>query len=93
METKSVELTKFYNHFKKNCTVKVIDTAESRTYFHWKRLLFDSLNSDQMLELADYIKETFSTRGLYSHNLPKLHAFDGRLCLTVDVEQINEKIK
>ena len=89
----SKELEKFYNHFKKNCNVRVVGTSESRTFYHWKRLILEPLSSDEMLELAYYIKATFSNKGLYSHLLPKLGSFGNQLCLTVDVSQINEKIK
>lgn len=93
MATHSSEITKFYNHFKTNCKVKVVDVIEERTFFHWKRLVFNDLNCEEMLEVATYIKNTFSTKGNYSHLLPTLHTYNDRLCLTVDVSEINKKIK
>ncbi len=90
----SKELSKLKKHFKANCNVKVINTIETKQYFHWKRLVFDfGLNCEELEDITSYIRYTFSTPGKYSHQLPKLGVFKGNLCLTVDAEQINDKIK
>jgi len=88
----SKELTTLYNHFKENCSVKVEGKLEERQYPHWKRLMFHSLDCEQMDEISRYIKNTFSNVGKYSHKLPQLCVYNGFLCLTVDIAQIKEKL-
>ena len=88
----SPELKAFKEHFQASCSVKVTDTAENKSYFHWKRLCFNALNCEEMLQIAQYIKNTFSNVGDYSHLRPKLHIYDDGLCLTVDVSEIKDKI-
>jgi len=88
----SKELKEFKKHFSQNCNVKVLGTIEQTHLPHWKRLCFNSLNCEEMLEVSNYIKNTFSVDGKYSHLLPKLHPYNGVLCLTIDVNQIREKI-
>ena len=89
----SKELSEFKKHFQSNCGVKVIDTIEESTFPHWKRLCFGPLNCEEMLEVSSYIRITFGTPGNYSHLSPKLHSYNGILCLTVDVSHIRDKIK
>jgi len=89
----SKELKAFKKHFEENCKVKVIRTIEEAEYPHWKRLGFGPLNCEEMREVSEYIKNTFSSPGKHSHKLPKLHAYNNYLCLTVDVCSITEKIK
>lgn len=89
----SKELTAFKKHFQGNCPVKVIDTIEEPHFPHWKRLCFNQLNCEEMVEVAAYIKNTFGTPGGYSHLSPKLHTYNNFLCLTVDISVIKEKIK
>lgn len=88
----SKELKALKKHFTENCNVKVIATIEEATYPHWKRLCFGSLNCEEMIQVSSYIKKTFSTEGKYSHLLPKLHPYNGFLCLTIDVSQIKDKL-
>lgn len=90
--TKSKELIAFYRHFVANCSVKVEMSLEEKTYFHWKRLVFHQLNHDDLVKIAQYLRDTFRNEGRYSHLLPKLGSYNGYLCLTVDVSQIREKI-
>ena len=71
----------------------IIDTIEENHLPQWKRLCFNQLNCDEMIEISLYIKKTFSVEGRYSHLLPKLQIYNGFLCLNVDVSQINDKIK
>ena len=89
---KSKELQAFKKHFIENCSVRVFDTIEHRNYFHWKRLEFSTLNHDDIIEIAKYIRDTFSTDGSYTHLSPKLHAFNCNLVLTVDVDLIKSHI-
>jgi hypothetical protein len=88
----SPELKAFLHHFQKNCSVKVIDTIEENHLPHWKRLCFELLNCEEMLHLGQYIKNTFSESGKYSHLQPKIHTYKNELCLTVDVSHIKSKI-
>jgi hypothetical protein len=88
----SPELKAFKEHFKANCSVKVTDTVENKSYFHWKRLCFNSLNCEELLQIAQYIKNTFSNTDNDSHLRLKLHIYDDGLCLTVDVSDIKDKI-
>ena len=88
----SPELKAFKEHFKANCSVKVTDVIEDRTFFHWKRLCFNSLDCEEMMQIAQYIKNTFSNPGNYSHLLPKVYVYNHELCLTVDVSDIKNKI-
>lgn len=88
----SKELIAFKKHFERNCSIKVIDTIEESRYPHWKRLCFQSLNCTQMVMLAEYIFDTFSNPGDFSHDMPKVHSYADMLCLTVDVADINKKI-
>jgi hypothetical protein len=89
----SKELKEFKKHFEANCSVKVIDTIEENHLPHWKRLCFNQLNCDEMIEISSYIKKTFSVEGKYSHLSPKLQIYNRVLCLTVDISQINDKIR
>jgi len=89
----SKEIAAFKKHFEANCPrIKVITTVECNTYPHWKRLIFASLNCEEMMEVARYIKKTFSNEGMYSHLRPRLGVDDNYLSLTVDIAQIQEKI-
>jgi hypothetical protein len=88
----SKELAAFRKHFQENCSVRVEMTIEDENYFHWKRLVFHSLNCEEMNEISKYIQNTFSNEGKYSHLLPKLGVHNGFLCLTVDSKEIKEKI-
>lgn len=88
----SKELTAFRKHFEANTSIRVVRSLEERYCPHWKRLLLPSLNCDELAQVSDYIRRTFSSAGTYSHRLPKLGSYDGALCLTVDVGQIKEFI-
>lgn len=91
------ELKKLVKHFKENCNVRVVSTIEERTFPHWKRLVFDSLNCDDMMKISEYIKTYFSEKGNYSHLLPQLHAYNYNgnscICLTFDIEEIKKHLK
>jgi hypothetical protein len=89
MSKTSKELKEFKKHFEANCRVKVTGTIEEAHFPHWKRLCFDSLNCDEMKEVGEYIKNTFSNPFDFSYKLPKLHAYNNYLCLTVDVSSIS----
>lgn len=93
MEKTSEELKKFKEHFLANTiNIKIVDTTEERSFYHWKTLIFNSLNVEEMLEIANYIIKTFSQKGKFSHLLPKLNCRDGLLALTVDEDQIKKFI-
>ena len=86
------ELKAFKEHFESWCDIKVQLTIEDKRTPHWKRLVFDSMDCDDMEGISNYIHNTFSNKGRYSHKLPTLGVHNGFLCLTVDVAQIKEKI-
>lgn len=88
----SKELEAFKKHFEANCSVKVIDAIEQNMYPHWKRLCFISLNCEDLLKISEYIRNTFSEPGNYSHLAPKIGYYDSCICLTVDVKDIIKKI-
>ncbi len=90
--TRSKELAAFKKHFEQNCSVQLAGTIEERTYPHWKRLAFGSLDCEELEEISRYIRDTFSTAGRYSHKIPKIGSYGGDLCLTVDVKYIQEFI-
>jgi hypothetical protein len=89
----SKELRLLLDAFKKSTGITPIGVREDRTFYHWKRLIFGQLNSEQLLKISEFIVSHFSTRGKYSHLLPTLHSFDGQLALTFDAEEINEFLK
>lgn len=86
----SKELTKFRKHFEMHTSLIVVRSLEERHLPSWKRLMLPPLNCDELRIVSDYIRETFSTSNKFSYKLPKLCSYDGSLCLTVDVRQINE---
>jgi hypothetical protein len=88
----SKELKAFKAHFETSTGLRVMDIYEDRTTPHWKRLLFDSLDSEKMLKIAEYIMMNFSTPGRYSHLLPKIHSYNGYVALTVGVDEIEKFI-
>lgn len=88
----SNELSRFKEHFEKNTNMKVHDTYEHHSCYHWKRLLFSELNSEQLVIIGQYIKDTFSTPGKYSHLLPKIQTWGNDISITVDVDIINQFI-
>ena len=89
----SPELKKLSTHFTEYTGIKPLGIMEERNCPHWKRLIFQSLNCEQMEMIADYIRTTFSKKGLYTHLSPNLHSYDGYLCLTIDGREVNEFIK
>ena len=89
---KSKELLAFLKHFQANCSVRVEMAIEERTYLHWKRLVFHKLNCEEMDEISQYIKDTFSEKDRYTHLLPTIGVYNGFLCLTIDEKFIREII-
>jgi hypothetical protein len=90
----SPELKKFKDHFIQQTRMNPIACEENRTFMHWKRLIFAQLNCNDMEKISNYIKETFSTPGKFSHHLPKIQGWENNcIALTVDVSQIKEFIK
>jgi hypothetical protein len=91
----SPELKALVEHFKRECNVKLLfcGTLEQKQYPHWKRLvLTPGLDCEELQELSNYIKKTFSNKGRYTHKLPRVGIYNNELCLTVDIELIREKI-
>ena len=90
----SPELKALVEHFKENCNESLFcGTLETKTYFHWKRLVLKSgLDCEELQEISNYIKKTFSNKGRYTHKLPKVCIHKNDLCLTIDAELIREKI-
>ena len=89
----SEELIRLRNEFIKSTGITPDDTEENRTFYHWKRLIFTELNSEQLKKISEFIIKNFSTRGQYSHLLPTLHSFEGNIALTFDRDDINEFLK
>lgn len=88
----SDELVAFKKDFE-NKTGIIVDIAENRQYFHWKRLIFKKkLNCDDLEIISNYIKNTFMEKGRYTHLLPSITSWENYLVLTVDVEEIENFI-
>ena len=90
----SPELKELSKHFKKNCNEDLFcGTIEQNHLPHWKRLVLKStLDCEELQEISNYIKKTFSNKGRYTHKLPKVGIYKNDLCLTIDAELIREKI-
>ena len=88
----SKELKAFRAHFETSTGLRVTDIYEDRTTPHWKRLLFDSLDAEKLLKIAEYIMMNFSTPGRYSHLLPNVHAYQGYVALTIGEDEIHKFI-
>lgn len=88
----SKELKALAKDFSQKTEIKVFP-LEERTIFHWKRLVFRSgLNCEQMDTVSQYIKDTFSTKGIFTHLSPTVGVHNGNMCLTVRAEQVQEFI-
>lgn len=88
----STELKALKNDFESTTGMKVSGIEENRTFFHWKRLMFDELNCVDMNIISRYIRKRFTVTGNYTHLLPKLHSYNGVLALTISVEEIKKHI-
>ena len=89
----SKELTALKQDFKKHCpNIKIIKTIEEKDYKEWNRLVFESLNCDELIQIGTYIQKKFSIKDKFSHKLPKLHSYNGHLCLTISKSQIKNAI-
>ena len=89
----SNELKALKEHFEISTGIKVMDIYEDKTTPHWKRLLFDPIDSEKMLKISEYIMMNFSTPGEYSHLIPKIHSHQGYcLALTIGVDEIQKFI-
>jgi hypothetical protein len=91
----SAELNILKEHFKVNCpTVKVVSGLEEKSAPHWKRLMFNNgLNTDELISIGNYITKYFYVEGLYIHLQPKVCVYNGYLCLTIDVNNIDMFLK
>jgi len=88
----STELKALKKDFESTTGMKVTGVDENRSFFHWKRLIFDELNCVDMLVISTYIRKRFTVEGNYTHLLPKLHSYMGSLALTISVEEIKKHI-
>lgn len=88
----SKEIIALKKDFENFTGIKIRWVKEQPAYWSWKRLVLGSLNGEEMRKVADYIWERFYTKGMYTHLLPKIHSYEDRLVLTVDVEMIREFI-
>ena len=69
-------------------------TLEERTYPHWKRLVIrEPLNCEKLERIAKFISYKFSQPGKYSHLLVRLGMYDGKMCITADVEDLERIYK
>ena len=92
MEVISIELKKFKEHFEKNTGIKIQNTIEERNYFHWKRLVFDKLECDDLIKIGNYLKKYFHEDNYYYEYSPSLHVYNGMLTLTADIKLIKKFI-
>lgn len=88
----SKELTALRDHFFKTTGIEAYP-HEDCTYPHWKKISLSlTLNCEQLGAIAQYIKDTFSTEGKFTHLIPKLVVEGGNLFLKVDTKQVQEFI-
>ena len=87
----SKELSAFKKHFESNTKIKVYNTIEDRTFYHWKRLVLNSLNSKELMIISKYISINFSISNKHTQSV-KLGVYNNQLVLTADVKIINEFI-
>jgi hypothetical protein len=88
----SNELLRFKEHFEINTNIRVHDVYEHYSCYHWKRLLFHELNSEQLEIIGRYLKKTFYSHGKSSHLLPKIQTWGNDISITIDVNLINQFI-
>ena len=84
----------FSQDFTQATGIKVHAHCDDRTYPHWKRLILPSgLTCDDMEKISNFIKETFSQKGKYSHLLVTLGSHNGGITLTADIKDLERVYK
>ena len=89
---KSKELSAFVEHFRNNSGLVDVDSLEESHIFHWKRIDLGTMDVRDLDKVSKYIKETFSEPENFSHCLPKVGPYNGRMYLTVSSEEITKHI-
>jgi hypothetical protein len=92
MEEISKELKDVKDHFEKNTGIKVQKTIEERNYFHWKRLVFEKLECDDLIKIGNYLKKYFHEDNYYYEYSISLHEYCGMMTLTIDERLIKKFI-
>lgn len=70
-----------------------IKTNACEKVYGWYKLYLSSLDCEKMEIMARYIRLRFTCDGLYTHLLPTLSTFNGKLCLSISVELAEKKLK
>lgn len=70
--------------------IREIRVEVEHTY-PWVSIHLPQLDCSQMISVSEWIMETFSEKGRYSHLLPKLGMRNGSFCLVISREQCQEK--
>jgi hypothetical protein len=90
-----MELHKIFAHdFTRITGIKVHCLDTDRSAPHWVRLILPcGLNCEQLDSISNFIKETFSVKGRYSHLLVTLGSHCGSLSLTADIKDLERAYK
>ncbi len=90
-------LKRFYETFKSDTGIRCYSHDEGVAYGGWMKIVFETyLNADQLIKIAEFIKENFSVTGTFSHTLPKIGISKEGLCIVVqdtEVQRIAEEGK
>ena len=90
-------LTRFCDTFKSDTQIPCYADDDGVAYGGWMRICFlISLNADQLIKVAEFIKDNFSVPGTFSHILPKIGVSKGGVCIIVqdsEVQRIAEEGK
>jgi hypothetical protein len=82
-------LTRFCDTFKSDTQIPCYAHDEGVAYGGWFNIIFKaSLNADQLIKVAEFIKDNFSVPGTFSHILPKIGASKGEVCLIVQDSEV-----
>lgn len=90
MESKELQILK--TSFEAHTGLKVIAPIEEKLFPHFKRLELPQLNCVEMYKVMYYIMSTFTTPNTFEHTRPKLHSYNNKLVLTVDIKQIQKHL-
>lgn len=86
-------LKEFARDFTQETGIKV-HTLEEYTTPHWKRLvIYQGIDCEEMEKIASFIRMRFSQPGLYSHLMVALNSYEGYLCLTADIKDLERIYK
>lgn len=82
-------LERFYKTFKSETGIVCYPHDEGVAYGGWLGIIFKtSLNADEMIKIAEFIKDNFSVPGTFSHVLPKIGVSKEGICLVVQDTEI-----